>query len=218
MNGIVLPIRWPKPACRNGAERIPGQPAQRARVDAVGAEALAVDLVDDLDDPHHAEQQADHGGALEQRGAASRLHSAQCDRSRGPAPHTIQSIARVLIVALVLAALALAACGGGSAARCRRRPGAAGTVALAQPARTIPEVYADATRQRRSAPSCARAAGRQPLFALRAAVTARGSCSSRPRASARYVGRRVRVSGIFTVTFEMGYEILASRVTPVGSL
>ena len=33
----------------------PGQSVQRARVDAIRAEALTVDLVDDLDDPHHAE-------------------------------------------------------------------------------------------------------------------------------------------------------------------
>jgi len=43
----------------------PREPRERARVDAVAGQALAVDLVDDLDDPHHADQQADHGGALE---------------------------------------------------------------------------------------------------------------------------------------------------------
>jgi hypothetical protein len=32
------------------------------------------------------------------------------------------------------------------------------------------------------------------------------------------VGRRVRVAGIFTATFTIGYELLASSVTPVGSL
>jgi len=39
------------------------------------------------------------------------------------------------------------------------------------------------------------------------------------RAVAADVGRRVRVSGLFTVTFELGYEILVARITPApGSL
>jgi len=28
------------------------------------------------------------------------------------------------------------------------------------------------------------------------------------------LGRRVRVTGIFTVTFELGYEILVSQIAP----
>jgi hypothetical protein len=45
--------------------------------------------------------------------------------------------------------------------------------------------------------------------------TERGSCSSRPRAR-----RAISAAGSasFTVTFELGYEILISRIVRVGSL
>ncbi len=32
------------------------------------------------------------------------------------------------------------------------------------------------------------------------------------------LGKRVRVRGLFTVTFEIGYELLASRATLIGRL
>ena len=60
--------------------------------------------------------------------------------------------------------------------------------------------------------------GRMRLFAL-----AGGGAGARivlePTADFRaLVGRRVRVDGIFTATFTIGYELLASSVTPLGSL
>ena len=37
-------------------------------------------------------------------------------------------------------------------------------------------------------------------------------------AAAGDLGRRVRVSGTFTVTFQLGYEILISRIEPAATL
>ena len=185
----------------------PREPGQRARVDAVARESLAVDLVDDLDDPHHGDQHTDHGGALEQCGAAGGLHNAQCDAFCGVLP----SIDRPTAVD----SLACSACWrsrpvAASAARCRR-PRAPPARSRCSELAHHPEVYADASvhdrRHRR-----ARARGPQAAVRAAKAATARESCSSRARSAAADLGRRVRVSGLFTVTFELGYEILVSRI------
>jgi hypothetical protein len=125
-------------------------------------------------------------------------------------------IARVLIVALLLASPLLAACGGGGRSTLPPAPGTDGTIALAR-LRHDPEVYADATVRTIGTVVRTRIR-RQRLFAL-----AGGGPGTRivlePTARFRaLVGRRVRVDGIFTVSFAIGYEVLASRVTPVGSL
>jgi hypothetical protein len=79
-----------------------------------------------------------------------------------------------------------------------------------------PEVYADA--QVTTVGSVVRARqGRTTLYLLRGGHGARIVLEPTERA-AREVGRRVSVSGIFTVTFKLGYEILISHIQPVGSL
>jgi len=125
-------------------------------------------------------------------------------------------IARVLIVAVLLASPLFAACGGGGRSTLPPAPGAGGTIALAL-LRHDPEVYADATVKLVGTVMRTRIRGRR-LFAL--AGGGRGArIVLEPTARFRaLVGRRVRVDGIFTVSFAIGYEVLASRVTPVGSL
>ena len=56
-----------------------------------------------------------------------------------------------------------------------------------------------------------------PLYTLRGGHGTR--IALEPSSSAaRYAGRSVRVSGIFTVSFSLGYEILISKITPSGTL
>lgn len=118
------------------------------------------------------------------------------------------------VAALLLAALALAACGS-QKSTLPPAPDAAGTVALGNLARH-PEVYADATLA--AVGTVVRVPHAAP--ALYALVGARGTRivlepSSR---AARFAGRRVRVSGIFTVTFRLGYEILVSKISATATL
>jgi hypothetical protein len=134
------------------------------------------------------------------------------DRGRGAYD---PAIARVLPV--LLAALALAACGG-SAQRTSTLPpapgpGPAGSVPLWQLSHH-PEVYADATVSTVGAVSRVRI-GRKHLLALHGAGGAPIVLEPTKR-FAHVVGRRVRVSGLFAVTFEIGYEILASQVSVLG--
>jgi hypothetical protein len=124
-------------------------------------------------------------------------------------------IRRPPLSALLLAAtLPLAACGG-QKSTLPPSPGSAGTVGLRNLAR-YPEVYADATIA--TTGTVARVGGGgAPLFKLEGARGAR--IVLEPSASAApFNGQRVRVSGIFTVTFKLGYEILISRIGRAGSL
>jgi hypothetical protein len=119
-----------------------------------------------------------------------------------------QSIARRLSFLGVLGVLALAACGG-QRSTLPPSPGASGAVALSELAHH-PEVYADASVM--TVGTVARVhGGRTPLFALEGGHGTRIVLEPSSSAAAD-LGRRVRVSGLFTVTFELGYEILVSRI------
>jgi len=116
----------------------------------------------------------------------------------------------------VLAALALAACGSSPRSTLPPAPAGGGAVSLSN-LRHNPEVYADATVQTVGTVARTRI-GRARLFAL-AGGGAGVQIVLEPTASfSTYVGRRVRVQGLFTVTFAIGYELLASRITPIGRL
>jgi hypothetical protein len=119
----------------------------------------------------------------------------------------------------ILAALALAACGAGSGNSDQRstlppRPGPAGEISLRLLA-AHPEVYADAQVQTQGALVAIRVHGRR-RYSLTGGGGARIVVEPN-RLAAPHAGERVRVLGIFVVSFEDGYEILASRVTPLAS-
>ena len=119
-----------------------------------------------------------------------------------------QAIPRRLITLGVLGVLALAACGG-QRSTLPPSPGASGAVALSELAHH-PEVYADARVA--TVGTVARVSGgRKPLFALEGGHGTRIVLEPSSSAAAD-LGRRVRGSGLFTVTFELGYEILVSRI------
>ena len=114
----------------------------------------------------------------------------------------------------MLAALSLAACGGAKSSL-PPAPSRADNVAIHNLAHD-PEVYADATVA--TVGSVARTDGPQgSLYQLLGGHGTRIVLEP-SSAAARYLGRRVRATGIFTVTFKLGYEILISRITPAGSL
>ena len=94
-------------------------------------------------------------------------------------------------------------------------PGRSGGVALSDLAQH-PEVYADASVVTTGAVARARGS-RKALFVLDGGRGTRIVLEP-SSAAARYLGKRVRVSGLFTVTFQLGYEILVSRIAPAGSL
>jgi hypothetical protein len=146
-----------------------------------------------------------------QRSPAKKAHPDSVT-DRGPGAYD-PAIARILPVLLV--ALALAACGGGAqrTSTLPPPPGAAGSVALWQLSHH-PEVYADATVSTVGAISRVRI-GHKHLLALHGAGGAPIVLEPTKR-FAHIVGRRVRVSGLFAVTFEIGYEILASQVSVLG--
>jgi hypothetical protein len=130
------------------------------------------------------------------------------------APKHRQAGSRAAAAALVLAALALAACGS-QKSTLPPAPGAAGTVSLRDLAKH-PEVYADATVTAiGTVTRVARAGG--ALYTLRGGNGTRIALEP-SSAAARYAGATVRVSGVFTVTFTLGYEILVSKITPTGTL
>ena len=115
---------------------------------------------------------------------------------------------------LALAA-SLAACGSGPRSTLPPSPGKAGEVALRDLAH-FPEVYADA--QVATVGAVGRVtAGRTALYVLEGGHGRRIVLEPSARA-ARLLGRRVSVSGLFTVTFQIGYEILISRIAPDGRL
>ncbi len=114
----------------------------------------------------------------------------------------------------ILVALALAACGGhGQRSTLPPAPGPAGAVALRLLAHD-PEVYSDAQVQTTGTLKPVRSGGRH-LYALMGGGGAR--IVVEPSAlAAPHSGRRVRVRGVFVVSFEDGYEILASQITPLA--
>ncbi len=130
------------------------------------------------------------------------------------APNHRRARRRAPLAAIALAAISLAACGS-QKSTLPPAPGAAGTVALSDLAHN-PEVYADATVAAIGTVARISEQGRT-LYALRGGHGTR--IVLEPSSSAaRYAGRRVRVSGIFTVSFELGYEILVSKISPTSTL
>jgi hypothetical protein len=119
------------------------------------------------------------------------------------------------LILAALAAVALAACGAGQKSTLPPSPGGSGAVALSTLAH-FPEVYADARVA--TIGTVARAAGgHSQLYLLEGGGGKRIVLEPSSRAAAE-LGRRVRVSGLFTVTFELGYEILVARIAPIGRL
>lgn len=132
-----------------------------------------------------------------------------------PAASYHPSIARRTLTTLIaLAALPLAACGG-QRSTLPPPPSASGTVAIGDLAHG-PEVYSDATITTVGTVARARH-GRTPLFVLEGGHGVRIVLEPSSRAAGQ-LGRRVRVSGLFTVSFQLGYEILVSRIVPAGTL
>jgi hypothetical protein len=119
-----------------------------------------------------------------------------------------------LIMLPALAALTLAACGA-QTSTLPPSPGASGTVALPNLARH-PEVYAGA--QVSTVGTVERTIDRRtPLFVLTGGHGTRIVLEPSSSAASE-LGKRARVSGFFTVTFQLGYEILISRIAPAGTL
>jgi hypothetical protein len=126
----------------------------------------------------------------------------------------MRGILRPLITLLALAVLPLAACGG-QRSTLPPAPSGSGAVVLRQLAHH-PEVYADATIATVGTVERTRGHG-APLFVLDGGEGTRIVLEPTSSAAGE-LGRRVRVSGLFTVTFQLGYEILISRIAPSGSL
>ena len=118
----------------------------------------------------------------------------------------------IMLVALVL--VLLTACGS-QKSTLPPSPGGSGAIALRDLAR-YPEVYADAQVATVGTVGESRS-GRTRLYVLDGGHGTRIVLEPSWRA-ARELGRKVRVSGLFTVTFQLGYEILISRISPVGTL
>jgi hypothetical protein len=119
-----------------------------------------------------------------------------------------------MIALVLLAVLALSACGA-QLSTLPPPPSGSGAVALRDLA-NHPEVYADANVV--TVGTVARvSSSKTPLFALDGGHGTRIVLEPSSRA-ATLLGRRVRVSGLFTVTFKLGYEILVSRIAPAASL
>lgn len=116
--------------------------------------------------------------------------------------------------AILLVALVLAACGGASQrSTLPPAPGPAGEVPLRLLAHH-PEVYSDAQVQTTGTLEPVRS-GHRRLYSLTGGGGTR--IVVEPSAlAAPHSGRRVRVRGVFVVTFEDGYEILASRIVSLA--
>jgi len=112
-------------------------------------------------------------------------------------------------------AASLAACGSGAKSTLPPAPGKSGDVALRDLAH-YPEVYADAQVATVGTVGRVRA-GRTALYVLDGGHGRRIALEPGARA-AGLLDRRVLVSGLFTGTFQVGYEILISRITPAGRL
>lgn len=116
---------------------------------------------------------------------------------------------------MALATLALLSACGSAKSTLPPAPSSKGAVSLHNLAHN-PEVYADATIV--AVGTVARAHPPKPLL-----YTLTGGGGTRivlePTSKVtHYLGDRVRVSGIFTVTFKLGYEILISKIAAVATL
>jgi hypothetical protein len=122
-----------------------------------------------------------------------------------------------IIITALLAGVALAACGS-QKSTLPPAPGTQGTVALRYLAHD-PEVYANAQVATLGTVGRTRA-GRTTLYVLDGGRGARIVLEpADPAASvAGYLGERVEVSGLFAVSFQLGYEILVSRIAAAGTL
>jgi hypothetical protein len=114
-----------------------------------------------------------------------------------------------------LVAAVVAGCGDSQKSTLPPSPGRSGAVALRYLAHD-PEVYADAQIQTLGTVARLRT-GRTTLYVLNGGGGKRIVLEP-ASAAAGDVGRRVRVKGIFTVTFQLGYEILISRIAPAATL
>jgi hypothetical protein len=117
-----------------------------------------------------------------------------------------------MLVALVVAPLA--ACGS-QKSTLPPSPGGSGAVALRDLAH-YPEVYADAQVATVGTVGETRAGGTR-LYVLTGGHGTRIVLEPSWRAAGK-VGSRVHVSGLFTVSFQLGYEILISRIASTGSV
>jgi hypothetical protein len=125
-----------------------------------------------------------------------------------------QSIRPLFAILAGAAALVLAACGGSARSTLPPKPGPAGRVALRLLAHH-PEVYSDAIVQTVGTVRAVRI-GHRRLFALEGGGGGAQIVLEPTSLFTAENTRRVRVTGTFVVTFEIGYEILASRVTRVS--
>src|SRR5579871_3230693 len=116
--------------------------------------------------------------------------------------------ARPSLLGALALALVLAACGGDQRSTLPPAPGRGGAIALRHLTHD-PEVYADATIETVGVVVRARI-GHMNVYELSGGGGVRVVLEP-TSAFRRDAGQRVRVRGIFTVTFAIGYEILASR-------
>jgi hypothetical protein len=123
-------------------------------------------------------------------------------------------IRRSPIMLVALAATALAACGS-QQSTLPPSPGGSGSVALHNLAR-YPEVYADAQVATVGTVAAVHS-GHRVLYVLDGGHGTRIVLEPTDEAASE-LGRRVRVAGLFAVTFQLGYEILISRISPDGTL
>jgi hypothetical protein len=114
-----------------------------------------------------------------------------------------------------LVASVVVGCGSSQKSTLPPSPGKSGAVALRYLAHD-PEVYADAQIQTLGSVARVRE-GRTTLYVLEGGDGKRIVLEP-SSAAAGDLGRRVRVRGIFTVTFQLGYEILISAIAPAGTL
>ncbi len=117
-----------------------------------------------------------------------------------------------MLAALVVALLT--ACGS-QESTLPPSPGGSGAIALRDLAH-YPEVYADAQVATVGTVGESRS-GRTRLYVLDGGHGTRIVLEPSSRAAGK-LGMRVRVRGLFTVTFQLGYEILISGIRPAGSL
>jgi hypothetical protein len=112
------------------------------------------------------------------------------------------------------AAAVVAACGS-QKSTLTPAPSKSGTVALSYLAHD-PEVYANA--QVATVGTVERVySGRTPLYVLAGGHGTRIVLEPSSSAAGE-LGRRVLADGLFTVSFQLGYEILLSRILPAATL
>jgi hypothetical protein len=114
----------------------------------------------------------------------------------------------------ILVALVLAACGAQQRSTLPPAPGPAGAIALRLLAHH-PEVYSDAQVRTTGTLEPVRV-GHRRLYALTGGGGGARIVVEPSSLAAPHSGRHVRVRGVFVVSFQDGYEILASQVTPLS--